>query len=79
MQSISKTKQRRPNRKALAQQPKPTMHDAPREFEETLENGRHFFLDPVRWSAFVTALDRPANVKRQLLRLFRVDLLEPTA
>ena len=40
------------------------------EAEQTLANQRRFSLDAEQWKAFVSALDRPAQVKPQLRRLF---------
>lgn len=40
------------------------------EAEQTLANQRHFSLDTDQWNAFVAALDRPAQAKPRLRRLF---------
>lgn len=40
------------------------------EAEQTLADQRRFSLDSDQWKAFVAALDRPAQVKPRLRRLF---------
>jgi uncharacterized protein (DUF1778 family) len=51
------------------------VESACREAEETLADQRVFLLDENRWSAFLKALDRPAEVHPRLQRLFE----EPSA
>jgi uncharacterized protein (DUF1778 family) len=38
--------------------------------EHVLADKREFFVSPKQWKTFVEALDRPAQVKPELLRLF---------
>jgi uncharacterized protein (DUF1778 family) len=38
--------------------------------ESVLANQREFVLTPKQWESFVAALDRPARVKPELVRLF---------
>jgi len=38
--------------------------------ESILADQREFVLSPEQWAAFVAALDRPVQVKPELLRLF---------
>ena len=40
------------------------------EAELTIADQRRFSLDPDQWDAFVAALDRPAQAKPRLRRLF---------
>ena len=40
------------------------------EAEQVLADQRRFVLDTDQWKAFVAALDRPAQVKPRLRRLF---------
>jgi uncharacterized protein (DUF1778 family) len=46
------------------------IHSACAEAELTLADQRHFSLDADQWKAFVAALDRPAQPKPRLRRLF---------
>jgi uncharacterized protein (DUF1778 family) len=38
--------------------------------EQTIADRREFVISPRRWQAFIDALDRPAEVKPGLVRLF---------
>ena len=45
--------------------------------EHVLADKREFIASPKQWKAFVEALDRPARVKPELVRLFSENTGEP--
>jgi len=45
--------------------------------EHVLADKREFIASPQQWKAFVEALDRPARVKPELVRLFSKTSAEP--